>query len=118
MRKTARIGAEGRQQQVVAPQQKGAAAFARQPHHRMEMPRDIRALPRLVPQGDADASALLAWAKEHLASYKLPRQVVFVAQLPHTRSGKLLRRDLPRRLADIPGGSADPGSAAKGEKRE
>ncbi len=49
----------------------------------------------VVPEGAADEAALLAWAKEHLASYKLPRRVVFVPQLPRNRAGKLLRRDLP-----------------------
>ena len=54
----------------------------------------------VVPQGEADGQQLLAWAAEHLASYKLPRQVVFVDHLPRTRTGKLLRRDLPPRLGD------------------
>ncbi|MBK8175793.1 MAG: acyl-CoA synthetase [Rhodospirillales bacterium] len=51
----------------------------------------------VVPHGDGDEAALLAFAKEHLASYKLPRRVIFVDHLPRTRNGKLLRRELPRR---------------------
>lgn len=56
----------------------------------------------VVPHGSGNGEELLGWAREHLASYKLPRQVIFVDHLPHTRSGKLLRRALPRRLDDIP----------------
>ena len=55
----------------------------------------------VVTHGTPDEGALLAWAREHLAAYKLPRQVVFVDHLPRTRNGKLLRRALPRRLADL-----------------
>jgi len=55
----------------------------------------------VVPEGaDADEGALLAWAKQHLAAYKLPRRVFFVPQLPRNRAGKLLRRELPLTLAD------------------
>jgi len=54
----------------------------------------------VVPNGVADEAtdgvALLAWAGQHLAAYKRPRRVVFVEQLPRTRSGKLLRRELPQ----------------------
>ena len=49
----------------------------------------------VVPEGNADEAALLAWAKQHLATYKLPRRVIFVPALPRNRAGKLLRRDLP-----------------------
>lgn len=37
---------------------------------------------------------LLAFCKERLASYKLPKQIYFVHQLPRTGSNKLLRRNL------------------------
>ncbi len=64
----------------------------------------------VVPQGEADGQRLLAWAAEHLASYKLPRQVVFVDHLPRTRTGKLLRRELPQRLGDDSAGGTAAGS--------
>jgi acyl-coenzyme A synthetase/AMP-(fatty) acid ligase len=51
----------------------------------------------VVPEGVADEAALVAWAAEHLAAYKRPRKIVFLEQLPRTRSGKLLRRELPQR---------------------
>ena len=40
------------------------------------------------------AEAVLAWAHEHLASYKTPRIVYLVDDLPRTRNGKVLRRAL------------------------
>jgi fatty-acyl-CoA synthase/long-chain acyl-CoA synthetase len=35
-----------------------------------------------------------AFAREHLASYKVPRSVDFAAELPRTGSGKVLKRQL------------------------
>lgn len=48
---------------------------------------------------DAAEAEILAYATQHLASYKRPRRVLFVERLPRTRNGKLLRRDLPHRIA-------------------
>ncbi|MEX2206860.1 MAG: AMP-binding protein [Myxococcota bacterium] len=41
-----------------------------------------------------DAAGLLAWASERLARYKLPREVVVVAELPRTASGKVQKHAL------------------------
>jgi len=41
-----------------------------------------------------DASELLVWASERLARYKLPREVVVVAELPRTASGKVQKHVL------------------------
>lgn len=60
----------------------------------------------VVPHGRGDDCELLNWAKQHLATYKLPRKIIFLDHLPRTRNGKLLRRELPGRLQDISG--ADP----------
>lgn len=60
----------------------------------------------VVPRGRGDERALLDWAKDHLASYKLPRKVVFVDHLPRTKNGKLLRRELPRTIDDNGGENA------------
>jgi acyl-CoA synthetase (AMP-forming)/AMP-acid ligase II len=40
---------------------------------------------------DAD---VISFAREHLASYKIPRSVSFLDELPKTGSGKLLKREL------------------------
>jgi len=37
---------------------------------------------------------VVAYAREHLANYKIPRSVSFVDELPRTGSGKLLKRQL------------------------
>jgi long-chain acyl-CoA synthetase len=37
---------------------------------------------------------LLAWGKEQMATYKYPREVEFVAALPMTATGKILKREL------------------------
>ena len=42
---------------------------------------------------------ILGWAREHLASYKAPRIVYAVDDLPRTRNGKVLRRQLTPALA-------------------
>ena len=55
----------------------------------------------VVPQGEADEAVLIEWARQHLATYKQPRKVVFVDRLPRSRTGKLLRRELPARLQNI-----------------
>jgi len=47
--------------------------------------------------GDADAAdpaALIAFAREKLAGYKLPKSVDFAETLPRNPSGKLLKREL------------------------
>jgi len=46
----------------------------------------------LAPGHHPDEGALLAYCREHLAAYKVPRAVHFVETLPTTSSGKLMRR--------------------------
>ena len=41
-----------------------------------------------------DAAAIIEFCREHLAAYKVPRSVQFVADLPKTSSGKIMRRKL------------------------
>lgn len=43
-----------------------------------------------------DAEALIAHAKATLAPYKVPKQVIFVANLPRNTAGKILKRELRR----------------------
>jgi acyl-coenzyme A synthetase/AMP-(fatty) acid ligase len=45
--------------------------------------------------------AVLAYAREHLASYKAPRIVYLVDDFPRTRNGKVLRRGLAPALARV-----------------
>jgi long-chain acyl-CoA synthetase len=50
----------------------------------------------VVPQPGRSLApeAVIAYAREHLAGYKLPRSVSFVDELPRTGSGKILKRVL------------------------
>jgi acyl-coenzyme A synthetase/AMP-(fatty) acid ligase len=51
----------------------------------------------LPPAGRlVDAESIMAFAAQHLASYKCPRSVHVVADLPRTANGKVLRRALRR----------------------
>ncbi|MEW5008695.1 MAG: long-chain-fatty-acid--CoA ligase, partial [Cycloclasticus sp.] len=38
--------------------------------------------------------ALLSYCKENLTGYKTPSEIVFIAELPKTNVGKVLRREL------------------------
>ena len=44
--------------------------------------------------GSLTADEVMAFAREHLASYKVPRGVTFMDELPKTGSGKILKREL------------------------
>jgi acyl-CoA synthetase (AMP-forming)/AMP-acid ligase II len=58
-----------------------------------------KAVVALKPGGRAPAEELLTFLGARLARYKLPRSVEFVAALPHTASGKVLKSELRRRYA-------------------
>jgi long-chain acyl-CoA synthetase len=48
----------------------------------------------LKPGAKADADAILDLCRRELAAYKVPRAVQFVADLPKTSTGKIMRREL------------------------
>jgi fatty-acyl-CoA synthase len=48
----------------------------------------------VAASAEFDASELLGWAGKRLARYKLPREVVVVAELPRTASGKVQKHAL------------------------
>ena len=51
----------------------------------------------LRPGQAAAADDIIAWARAHMANYKVPRAIVFVRELPTTASGKVLRMALRQR---------------------
>jgi acyl-CoA synthetase (AMP-forming)/AMP-acid ligase II len=54
----------------------------------------------VVPRAGARPAPedLIAFARERLAGYKLPRSVEFVDEFPRTPSGKVLKRELRTRF--------------------
>jgi long-chain acyl-CoA synthetase len=48
----------------------------------------------LAPGSSLSPAEIAAYGREHLASYKIPRSVSFVDELPRTGSGKILKRQL------------------------
>jgi long-chain acyl-CoA synthetase len=69
----------------------------------------VKAFVILRPGCSATGDELVAFARERLAGYKLPRAVEFVDDLPRTPSGKVLKRELrERERASPPAPSASP----------
>jgi acyl-CoA synthetase (AMP-forming)/AMP-acid ligase II len=64
----------------------------------------------LVPKNGErlDEAALIGWCQGRLASFKLPKAAVFVAEIPRNPSGKILKRVLREMFAQPPA-AADPG---------
>jgi len=55
----------------------------------------------VVPKPGAELTpeAVIAWCREHMANYKVPRRVEIVAALPTNPSGKVLKYELRKRAA-------------------
>ena len=54
----------------------------------------------LKEPGNLTPSDVIAFCRQHLAPYKIPKDVVFVPHLPKNPTGKILKRDLRNSLAD------------------
>jgi acyl-CoA synthetase (AMP-forming)/AMP-acid ligase II len=65
----------------------------------------------IVPRGPVAADELMAWMAERVAPYKRVRRVEFVAQIPKSPAGKILRRLLVNRER-VCAVEAPPGAAA------
>jgi acyl-CoA synthetase (AMP-forming)/AMP-acid ligase II len=48
----------------------------------------------VVKDGDVDEDTLKAHVKENLARYKVPREIVFLDELPRNATGKVVKKDL------------------------
>jgi long-chain acyl-CoA synthetase len=60
---------------------------------------DVVAAVVLIPGSTIDPDALLAFAREQLTAYKVPRRVVVLDSLPRSLIGKVLRREIRDNLA-------------------
>jgi fatty-acyl-CoA synthase len=48
----------------------------------------------VVTSGDVSEDDLKGWVKENLARFKVPREIVFLDELPRNATGKVLKREL------------------------
>jgi long-chain acyl-CoA synthetase len=60
---------------------------------------EVRALVIRQPERNVNAAQLIAFARERLAGYKVPRVIDFVEEFPRTPTGKVLKRELRGRYA-------------------
>jgi acyl-CoA synthetase (AMP-forming)/AMP-acid ligase II len=68
-----------------------------------EFGKRLRAFVVLTEEGSVDEDALKAHVKDNLARYKVPREIVFLDELPRNATGKVLKRE----LADDSDGDSD-----------
>jgi len=54
----------------------------------------LRAFVVKKPDAALDADAIKTYVREHLARYKVPRDVIFLDELPRNPTGKILKREL------------------------
>ncbi|MGN6252896.1 MAG: AMP-binding protein [Marmoricola sp.] len=54
----------------------------------------LRAFVVLADGAEADEDTLKGWVKDNLARYKVPREMVFLPELPRNATGKVLKREL------------------------
>jgi fatty-acyl-CoA synthase len=65
-----------------------------------------------LPEANPTEEELLDYARTRLASFKVPKQIHVMAEFPKNPSGKVLKRELRRRLAPDEPGAAVPAEAA------
>jgi long-chain acyl-CoA synthetase len=68
-----------------------------------ELGEEVVAFVTLRPGARMRPEQLIAFCRERLAAFKYPRRVTIVDQLPRSRSGKVLKADLPRQGRILPG---------------
>jgi crotonobetaine/carnitine-CoA ligase len=59
---------------------------------------DVKAFVVLASEPAAGLAEIRAWAAERLAAFKVPRYVESIAELPHTPTGRVAKRELPAGL--------------------
>jgi long-chain acyl-CoA synthetase len=55
---------------------------------------EVKAMVVLKAGAPADAESIIAWARERIAPFKVPKSVEFIPALPRNAAGKILRREL------------------------
>jgi long-chain acyl-CoA synthetase len=77
---------------LMTHEQVSLAAVVGVPHERLG--EEVRAHVILAENASVTAEELRVWAKEQMADYKYPREIVLAEQLPMTSTGKILKREL------------------------
>ena len=54
----------------------------------------VKAVVSLNPRESCTEEELIAYCKDHIASYKKPKSVDFVGEIPKNNCGKILKREL------------------------
>ena len=47
-----------------------------------------------VPGQDPTEAEILTYCRKHLAAYKVPKQIIMIAELPKTAVGKIMRKEV------------------------
>ena len=55
---------------------------------------EVKAIVALKPGAAQNPDSIIAWARDRIAAYKVPKSVDFIPILPRNPSGKILRREL------------------------
>ena len=65
---------------------------------------EVTAIVALRPDRSVDADELIAYGREHLAAYKVPKRVLFIPyeEMPINFSGKVMKRELRARYLPSP----------------
>lgn len=56
-------------------------------------------VPKPGREAECEGAVLRAWARDRLAAYKIPRQVVTMSELPRNAMGKVVKPELVKRLS-------------------
>jgi acetyl-CoA synthetase len=86
-----------------------AAAIGKPDPERTEIVKAYVVLKAGFAPSDALAAELAAHVKTRLAAHEYPREITFVAALPMTATGKIIRRELREQAAREAAGKAEPG---------
>ena len=54
----------------------------------------------VLKEGELNEEEVISFCRERLAAYKVPGEVVFVAEMPKTAVGKILKRKLQEQLSN------------------
>lgn len=62
---------------------------------------EVKAVVTLMPSAKASPEEIVEYCKKHVAAYKYPRVVEFVADIPKGPTGKILKREVRKIFTDV-----------------